>query len=792
MKRRTALAGLVIFLITCAPYKQLQPKPELSPAEAGYIELKDNKKDFVIKKDKKYFILFPAPQEDNFYLVIANGNKKSVKSFLTEELVEKKKAGAPITDESENDTLSVFPVGKNGAGYYFIIEGTGTEVPLSVTYRYTPQWRFKFENKHASYLEILAGNRVDRKVYESIGPGKPLSGVDFTSTIATVTKHREAIEEVYKQLLAIESIFPPSIVNSTDEAYLNYKKLKTDIEEEMRFQDAYLATLRFFLTEFSCRGNPLELVKSVKDFSAFFAGKDKINPPVIVEAQSVLSSRLVEITPFYNQRFKGKNDAKPFAQETFFVDELLQVGPLCTAAGIAEPEDYTLLASFVKAFNERSSALSGAQDTAAAVRKTIDVEKNMPGNDFFKSIVKRAEEIKTNIPQVLGDGFGDYVNYNCSEALNAEITTFTKQFETDLMGYREADALVPELNTLKAQKDYSTMLGLLKQKSHLTFLLPKYAELDKLSVEEQGKRIGEALAGRNWPVAEKNLRALHADVNFLNPPEILPIKKAVVEEYEDSLYTRIDRYSRARINKFVEENYHTVENVDSLYTDSVFLPAYDVTFSSGSRNELIQRKNNLIAHLEKMKDDEFPKKAIALLYKDFTSRPDDNGVLKARAIVTHGTHYKGDDRKTKIRIAECDPWSMKWIVKPKDYRRVFALPVTTSKRGKNKYMVRINVDIPTEANFPVYDVNIKLSKEIAGNAAAEQWYDKITLNKKELKNEGRFSISAPTAANNYECQITPVQMTKGKGNILEITFSHPSFKVHQISVMVQKPIIKKN
>ncbi|MBN1758094.1 MAG: hypothetical protein JW863_07250 [Chitinispirillaceae bacterium] len=792
MKLRIAVTGLVIFLITCAPYKQLQPKPELSPAESGYIELKNNKKDFVIKKDKKYFILFPAPQENNFYLVISNGKKKSVTSYLTAELVEKKKPGAKIADESETDTLSVFPVAKNSTGYYFIIEGTGTELPLSVTYRYTPQWRFKFENKHASYRETLAGNRVNRTIYESIGPDKTLEGMNFTATIDKVTKHRSAIDEVYRQLLAIESIFPPSIVNSTDEAYLNYKKLKADIEEEMQFQDVYLATLRFFFTEFSCRGNPLELVKAVGDFTAFFAGKDKIRPAVITEAQKVLSERLVEITPFYNQRFKGKNDIKPFAQETFFIKELLEIGALCTTAGITTPEEYTTLAVFAKAFNERSSALLTAQDTVAAIRKTIEADKKMPANDFFKAIVQRASSIKTLAPATLGDEFGDYVNYNCSEALNQEIAKFSKQFETDLMGYREADALVPELNTLKEQKDYSTMLGLLKQKSHLTFLLAKYSDLDKMSVEEQGKRIGEALAGRNWPQAEKSLHALHEDGNFLNPAEILPIKKAVVEEYEDSLYTRIDRYSRSRINKFVEENYMTVENVDSLYSDSVFLPAYDVTFSSGSRNELIRRKNELVAHLAKMKDDEFPAKAIALLYKAFLKNPNDNGVLKARAIVTHGTHYKGDNRKVKIQIAECDPRSMKWIVKPKQYRNVFAIPITSSKRGKNKYMVRFNVDIPTEANFPVYDVNIKLSKEIAGNAASEQWYDKITLNKKELKNEGRFTISAPTAANQYECQITPVQMTKGKGNILEITFSHPSFKVHQVSVMVQKPIIKKN
>ena len=792
MKLRFLVVSIACICIVCAPYKQLQPKPELSPAEQGYIKLKDNKKDFILKKEKKYFIHFPAAQEENSYLVISNKNKKSFNSSLTGSLTDKKIPGKKIADEAENDTQSVFPITKGVPGYYFIMEGITAELPLSVTYRYTPQWRFKFENKHSSYKETLAGNRVGRKSYQSIGPGQRLEGMNFTGTIATVSKHRAAIDDVYKQLLAIESIFPSSIVNSQDEAYLNYKKLKADIEEEMKFQDAWLATLSFFKTEFDSRGNPLELVKSVKSFIDFFKKKEKIAPAVITEAQGVLKDRFTEITPFYNQRLKGKNDSRPFEQETFFIDELLLIKDLCTTAAIAPPNGYPELALFVKSFNDRSNSLHTGKDSLTQIHKTVESDKKMPANGFFKGIVKRTQSLSGNVPSPLGETFGDYVNYNCTENLNSEIDAFTKQFNSDLSGYQEADALVPNLNSLKGQKDYSTMLGLLKQKTHLPFLLSKYSELDKMSVEEQGRRIGESLRQMKWASSEKFLRELHEDVNFLNPPEIMPIKNAVVDEYEDSLYTRIDRYSRSRINKFVEENYKTVEDVDSLYTDSVFLPAWNVTFSSGSRSELIQRKNDLIAHLATMKDNEFPAKAITLLYKDFLNRPNDNGVLKARAIVTHGNYYKGNNKKVQIRIAECDPWKMKWIVKPKQYRRVFALPITTKRNGVNTYKVRINVDIETEAKFPVYDVNIKLPKVIAQNAASKQWYDKITLNKKELKNEGRFTISAPTASTDYECQITPVQMTKGKGNILDITFSHKSFTVHPISVMVQKPIIKKN
>jgi len=183
-----------------------------------------------------------------------------------------------------------------------------------------------------------------------------------------------------------------------------------------------------------------------------------------------------------------------------------------------------------------------------------------------------------------------------------------------------------------------------------------------------------------------------------------------------------------------------------------------------------------------------------VLIAEFVKEPADSGVYRARAIVAHGKHYTGDDKETKIRIAECDPTLAKWITQPKQYRRVFGLPITDNdqKGHKNQYMVRFNIRIETDAMFPVYDLNIKLPKWLAENAGSEQWYDKIKLNRKEMKNEGRFTISAPTAANDYECQMTPVQMDKDGNNILEITFTRPVFGVIPISVMVQKPIIKKN
>jgi hypothetical protein len=110
----------------------------------------------------------------------------------------------------------------------------------------------------------------------------------------------------------------------------------------------------------------------------------------------------------------------------------------------------------------------------------------------------------------------------------------------------------------------------------------------------------------------------------------------------------------------------------------------------------------------------------------------------------------------------------------------------------NQYKFKINLKIPSDAKFPVFDVNIKLPREVAQNAEKGSWYDTITLNGKVLKNEGRFTITAPTERNDFECQITPLQVNKDGDNILEVTFKHEAFKVMEISVMAQRPIIRRD
>jgi len=633
---------------------------------------------------------------------------------------------------------------------------------------------------------------VDRLYYKEVGSKNHFEAFNFLLAIDTVSKRLEALNGIDREFLALESIFPKRILNSSDNDYQNYVILRKVLEDEIRFQKDYLIALKFFNREYQCRGNTAEFVRAVDDFLAFFKEKDHLAGNVVQEAQSVLRSRLNEVAPFYDQRLSGKEDAKPFEPELYLIEPFLRLPSLYEASGLPLPAETQSLFQFVRDFDSKAKTLAALKDSLENIRKAVKACPDMPQNGFFGGIQARLSEMEKNIPVQLGNTYGKYSSFKCSQAMNNEIIQFGAGVVKLANDCRAAEDLVVSLNAMKAQRDYPGMLALLLKNANLAFLLEKYKPLDKLSVDEQGNKIRGALSSQAWGGAEAGLFKLHQDKNFLNPAAIKAHKEKTVENLEDSLYAKIDLATRSRVGKFLEEKVHTLQNVDSLYTDSVFLPVYDVKFYSGTKGELLKRKTDLIDHLAKMKENEFPARAVKLLFDEFTRNPHDSGVYKAKAIVAHGTHYKGEDKEIQTRLSECDPLTPKWIVKPKEYRRLFGLPVTDKETGRNKYLVRINVDIPTDAQFPVYDVNIKLPKDLSGNAAEKQWYDQITLNKKLLKNEGRFTISAPTSANDYECQITPVQMSKDKRNILEIAFSWPAYRVFVLSVMVQKPIIKKN
>lgn len=793
MRIRLLLGASALVLSGCAAYQELQPKTPLSSEEKGFTELYHKKdKKFEIEKDEKYFIAFPAPASNNHYLVLKVGNKKQIVTALAGTMDEKQKFGDKIKDETEHpDSLSVYPIQGGKAGYFWLIEKVPADMELTLDFRYVPQWRFKYETKYAGYRKTLADNRVDRRTYSEIGKSIPPEKLPTGSGIDAVDKSLALLEKVYQEILATEKIFPPSIVNSSDTAYQHYVSLKKDVEDELAFQGRYSSALKYFQKVLEVKGNPAGFLDNVDRFAGYYSRKPPQEEHVLKASRALLQDRLSESMIHYRNSVAGKQDAAPFDPKAFRLGDFRKAVALYDTARIEIPASTRQLSRFIEDYEKGAGQLVETGKGYRAVQEAVTGAKGLPVAGYYQGQATALGDLQAKAPKPLSGDHGDLAALPCGQALNREAAALAQNLEKGKSEYTEAEGMVGTVGPLVEQERYSEALGILKQKKHLAFLMERYRPLDQASVRHQGEQIGQALSAFSWGRAESGLFQLQGDENFVFPSDIAPLKKEVVSNLEDSLYLKVDARTRQRVDKFVEERWNELVHVDSLYSDSVFLPAHDIRFSTGGKAALLDRKEKLVAHLAKLKEDEFPAKAIKLLYDEFLKRPADKGVLKARAVVSHGKHYKGKSKEIATRIHECDPYGPKLITEPTKYRRVFALPITT-KKGENTYLCRVNIKVETDAKFPVYDVNIKLPETVAKSAGSSQWFDKITLDKQPLMSEGRFSITTPTAENGYESQITPVRMNKDANNFLDIYFNHESLTVLPISVMVQKPIIKKN
>ena len=785
MKRISLLVLSALFLMRCAAYKELKPDPEISFLEKGFIEIKDGDENFELKKDKKYFMVFPAPAEDDYYLVLEVADRPFLETYFTKVFDDGKGPKIEIPDESADpDRVSVYPVDRSVQKFYWVIEQVRQDMPLDMDYRYVPRWRYKFETKYSELQETITLNTVNRSPYRNIGSAFDLEGFDYTSEISQVKKKFTNLVTVQGQMDSLKTILPDHIINSEDEAFKDYTTLKEELEEEIAFQKDYVNVLTLFKYETESRNNPEQFAAHIDDFVSALENRDNFPDNVKQTIKQVFGKRLPELTVFFDEVIRSQKTADALDINVEGAKQLY------ARTGNMQSEDFKQQAQFVETYNAKVKAVNDAEAQLNKIKASI--KGKMPSNTFFSGLVTQINKLQYKLPSEIGSSAGKYRNYSCVSALNKKIRALRNRVKNTARQYREADLLVPQINALKNRKDYRSVRRLLNQNSHLVFLKDLYKGLDQLSLDDQSRKIKNALKNGEWMKAENYLKDLHYDQDFLFPQQINPKKKALVTSLEDSLFANIERTSLSRARKFVEENITTTENVEELYNNPVFEPVYLPTFSSRGKSDLDRRIKKLNDKLIYLREREFPERAIKQLYSDFIRDPNADGVYKARAVVVHGKHYTGEDRSIRNRVAECDPWASKWITKPKTYRKVFALPTTDNKRGTNTYVFRLNIRIPSEAKFPVYDINIKLPKSVAKSAASEQWYERITLNKKPVKNEGRFTITAPTAANNYECQIGPVRMVKDADNVLEVRFKHSSFKAFEVSVMAQKPIIKKH
>ena len=786
MKVKILVLLTSMYLAGCAAYKELKPDPEVSSVADGYIEIKDGDDNFELEKDKKYFVHFPAPFDKNFYLVINVDNKDLMQTFLTPYFDDGKGQIVKIEDESADPLKTCYyPVDNSVQNFYWVIESVQYDLVLNMDYRFVPQWRYKFETRYAQFQETLTNNTVDRVPYNGIGLSTQLSDFDFGTEVSRTIDMTSSLKQVEKELEEIESIFPPSILNTEDEAYQNYRTIKKEVQEELGFQKNYHAFVNVMDKEKSSRRNAAAFEEAVPDILTLFEQKDSYPNNVLAQTKKVIFSRLPELVPYYEKKLADKRDSEPIALKTDQLEKVYQ------SAGKTVPANVSALNNFVKMFNGQIQSLNTIESDLQSIDQSVRSQSTMPSNTYFSGIITKVGKLKYNLPKG-SSSFGKYANYTCAQQLSSKRQSLNSRINLNLDGYRSADGIVPQLNRYKSQKQYRGMIRLLKQNFHLDFLTDVYKSLDNLSLDQQALQVRTAMNNANWAEAETNLRSFHQDKNFLRPTVIGSQKSRTVKTLDDTLSNRISRISKQRVRKFVAENINTLSNVEALYGNTAFNPIYEMTFSSVGPADLERKKLVLNGELTYMKEQYFPSTAIKKLYTDFVKNPQNDGVIKARAIATHGDQYKGDDKQVKTWAAECNPWASKWITKAKDYRKLFALPINDSQNASNEYVFRLNIRIPSEAKFPTFDINVKLPKEVAKDAASEQWYKSITLNKDPIKNEGYYTITAPSTSNDYECQITPVRMRKDEDNILEIRFNNPKFKVYEVSIMAQKPIIKKN
>jgi hypothetical protein len=741
MHRIKLVVLLAIVFASCSTFKELSPDPELSPAERGYIELKDGKDNFALDKGGKYFMKFPKPERDKFYVVMKLSPKSALDYYFTQTFDDGKGAIEKIRDDAApSDSISAFAVNPSYIHYYWVIENVRSDVELTMKYRYVPHWRFMFENKYASSKQILDGNAVDRTTYNAIDRNFSFSGFKFSEKLAQLDGATNRLRTMRDDMKTLDGLFPPEIISSRDTAYESYKMLRRLTDDEIQFQENYHDVLKAFRTEQETQGDVGRFLAAAPQLAEFASQKSRFPERILDKARDAFGARLAPAENYYDEKLQTKNNAKPIA----FDPPIANAKQLYDALDKPMPADFRSMLNFVERYNDEADALQSVNSLYAQTDNALSGTPAWTSEALYADLLGKVASAKAKTPESKAAGFGKFGGYTCAQLLANEVRIATARASLSENLYTSAQNFARNLNAT------------------------------------------------SWSAAEDALRDIHYNTSYASVAAVNVQKQKIERAFENELFSRVKQISQQRVDAFVKANEAAIDDVPKLYRDSAFTPVHQINFSILGSDEVTRKRGEVQNYIDKLKFNEFPAASIKAIYRDFTRDINSRGVERARAIVEHGKFYKGDDKTLRSMVSECDPTVAKWISKTKEYRKQYALPVTNNKRGVNEYMFRTQLQIPTEAQFPVYEINVKLPKEVAEKARQQQWFESITINKQPIKNEGRFSITAPTADNDYESQIAPVQMDKEGRNVLEIRFKYPGYKVFEVSTMAQVPIIRKN
>jgi hypothetical protein len=789
MRIHSAIPFILFLLGGCATFKELKPIPPLQPAERGFIELRNDDEIFFLKKDNKYFIKFPRPLEVHFYLALQASAKRTVHNYCTATFDDGKPPILPILDEAaDQDSLSVFVIDTSNAFYYWVIDTVYQDTPLSIRYRYVPQWRYAVENKYDLYRGIFVDNSFDRHAYEAMGPQFNFAAFDAAAEQQKLQAKTKLLSDMNSELIKLEKVFPANIAASHDTMYQRYAGLRDDTRGELKFQSDYDAVLSILQKESETKGDFIAFMNRSQEFEQFLNQKNRFRAPILEYLKSVFLRRLEDAFSSYEAQLSSKNDISDIVLKPPIGD----VEKLFIACGQQLPTNLIQVRNYANEFNVLAKGVRDAQTTYEAVTSIMQQKVPWPENSYYPELISKLDKAKSTNTENKLDRFERYKYLKMTRLVSAGLQDVLLQIDQREAQFRLADGIVQQINVLKPQKDYKGIIQILRANREMTFVVAHYSDIDELLLKSQADKIREQLDAQDWKGAEDGLSIILNDQNYFSPSQISSKKLQTVQSLESDLYERVRKLSFERADAFAKKNEATIDSVTALYADSSFLPVYTLTFSSESPGRVTQKRRTIETYLNEVKTLRFPEAAIRIIYRELTQAPRDHGIKKARAILTHAKFYKGQDKSIRNIIDECDPLIAKPLTKPKEYRRVLVIPVNEEAISSNEYLFRINVKIPSEAKFPVYDINIKVPSAIADKAGKSQWFTKILLNKKVVKTEGHMRITAPSADNNYEAQITPMEISKDGENIIEVQFNYPSYQLFEVSVMAQVPIIRKN
>ena len=771
----------VLFLFSCKNFKELEPNPPIKAVENQLTPVKDEKDDFELAAEKGYHIKFPAPTLDEFYLVLDVKDKSQFTSILTNEFDDDKKEFVAIEDESSQPNTLVYSVPKNTTFYYWVIKSVPKDQFLKMEYRYVPKWRYKFELTHLKLNDVFASEKVSRETYESIGKSFNIGAFDYASEITKLTASIGKLEAGQKELDDIATVIPEAI-NKTDAAYVAYIDLNERYKEEIAFQKKYLKLLESYKVFGNVDSAPTSFLDEVNNHvSLLKADKGNYSPEIIKDITTHAKSGVRSVVKDLDLKLKNMSSAKKIDWNT---EELLE---LATEVGES--------VNSVKKIHRLRVTNNYILDELESIKKEINDVTQItfdpwPSNSFYANKIAQVNVPLRKLSKVDYSTLNAYKNYGFVKELRSVLSELNRSGRYSKQRYSVANESVSRINQMKLIPDYKGIIREI-QTSRYTELKNHYRDVDQRSLAHQKRLIEADLESGTWVLAEQKIQALHQDKVFLSVNGINGDKVNVTIELEQNFSEKINSASRARLQQFTESNNTTYAQVAELYKSPVFVPVHSPTYVSLKRTELKTKLNALVKDLTYAKHYSFPEQAITALYDAFSKNMDETAVYQARAIQVHRNFYKGKNARVLRKIHLSNTEEAKRVTDAAKWGKNFVLPISNKEDGTHKYVYRLDLQVQSKAKFPVWDVTLKLPKEIGEQAEFRKWFTQMKMGGKVLKNEGRFSISAPDPKDSYKVKITPVQAKKGQTNIFEITFTHPKFKVFEISAMVQRPIIKK-